>query len=315
MSVVTQLPLETPGVIRSDGDHRLTRSYHIDVGSITDSPALALLAGQVASTSGISIPATNEIFAPGVAVYAREFNLEPTPENREIWRCDVNYSAPDGGGGGTTIEFDLHPLLRPPRVSIDYMEKEYVIQEARNVEPLTAGDIGGVNYSRVANTLGPISNGMNQETIEPFLDVEWSGVMTIRRSVADLTALLQLNKTYRRTTNSELVLGLFAPRTLKYQVTRSSDELEQDDIPYYDIETSVEILENTDLKVQSTGLLYKITDLHNVPDTASPREGYRNKGPLTGEPVHIGTDGTRRPDPQTITYRHLTEAPYTTLVT
>ena len=311
MATVTQLPVDSPGNIRTNGGYRLVRSYQIDVGAISDDATLVLFAGQTAT--GLQVPAANEIYRPGVGAYAQDFSLQPTTENRTVWRCDVTYTEPEGGGG-TTVDFDLHPILRPPRVSIDYLEKEYVIQEARNVEPLTAGTIGGENYSRAADTLGPIANGMNQETIEPFLDTEWSGVMTIRRSVPDLSSLLTLNKDYRRTTNSELVLGLFPPRTLKYQVTRSSDELEQDDIPYYDIETSIEILDTTDIKVQSTGLLYKTTDLVGEVDTAAPREGYRNDGPLTGEPVHIGTDGTRRPDPQIITYRHLTEKPYTALV-
>lgn len=275
----------------------ITKIYLYDYESVTDDVNAVLAAAQAETSSPVPYP--NQQYAAGVGLYATNFNLVPTGESAKDWVITVTWSAPSEG---SLSNLDIHPLLRPPKSSINFIEKEVVIEQAKNVEALGEGG------ARASGTLGPIVNGALQEPGEPLLDTDWDGVINIRRWVSDINAVLTLNKTYRRTCNSDTVLGLFSPRTLKYQVSQSSEQQEQDNIPFYEINTSIEILKTTDRTINNVGWKY-IDDAGDLKDVGEFRGGN------AGEPEFLTVAGKITSTPGTITYRHLDEVAYSGLVT
>lgn len=280
----------------------ITKMYLYDYESTTDDVNAVLAAAQAETSSPVPYP--NQQYAVGVGLYATNFNLVPTGESSKDWVITVTWSAPSEG---SLSNLDIHPLLRPPKTSINFIEKEVVIEQARNVEAL------GYQGARAANTPGPIVNGALGEPGEPLLDTEWDGVINIRRWVSDINAVLTLNKTYNRTCNSDTVFGstlqgLFPPRTLKYQVSQSSEQQEQDNIPFYEINTSIEILKTTDRTINNVGWKY-IDDTGELDDVGNFRGGN------AGEPEFLTNAGKITSTPGTITYRHLDEVAYSGLVT
>ena len=270
-------------------------------GGTYDSHA-ALSAGQAAIAdvpNGLfRVPSFREQWLD-LQLYAQEFSLSQTTERPwDEWICNVGFLSPPTGQLGN---FSLHPLLRPAQIKIDFIDGEEPIILAQNLDAFT-----GSGFGRPAGTWGPITNSALQETIDIQTKKVWNGVITITRWVSTIEAALLLNYQYRDTTNSTTILNTFPPRTLQYQVSRCRDKEEQDNIPFYEMETSIEIKKTTDIYLNNVGYKQvKASKLVNMLD---------EEGETIAEPKFLDLAGKESKNPITVGYRYLNPVSYIPLV-
>lgn len=293
---------KTSGVEGSRGQDSATLVYELETSSIIESPleAIALARG----ASGRPAPQRNSMF-PNSFIFAQSFSATRSEVNRLYWEITVEYSPPPKGEDEQQQE-EENPLLRPPVYDIQYIEQEYVIAQARNVEELTGG------FTRPANRLAPICNAAFRRPDEPLVDTERNGVIVIERNYATLGAIMSLNETYQRTCNSDTVVvggESITPRRLKYLVTRSGGKQVENDVAYYVGTTEIEIKTTTDLILDNVG--YEYWD-PNAGDNGGYVRAKDENNDFAAEPVNLNLDGTLKTSGEktTITYRHLEEVAY-----
>lgn len=237
-------------------------------------------------TTGTVVPKRRARFGT-TNLLAREFSVEQNDQIRTRFKFTVTYKKPEQIGPAMAAVMELHPIFWPKSIYIERLETEVAIDKAYNVEAFV---------DRPAFTYGPVTNAIGVETEFPLLDTTSKGVIVVRRNVSAASVALGLNEAFDLTTNSntQVVDGKsYAPRQLKYLCTESSDEMEFDDLPYFQIETRVGIEKTTDRFTNSTGFRCyntsgKIVDItadkDNLPNTLG-------KGTPVSEPVPILLSG------------------------
>ena len=242
--------------------------------------------------------------APLGNIFCQSLTPAFTSETRKAILWTASYGPPEKG------EDDSHqgnnPLLRPPVLNVEYIESEYVIDQAENVEALSHGD--GKGGARAAGTSGPIVNAAGKRADEPAVDTQRNAVLVVQRNFAALSDIVSLNETYQRTTNSDTVEG-FSVRRLKYLVTESSGSEVENNVTFWPGTTRIEVKKTTDFIIDNVGYEY-----WNA--TASNWSRAKDKdGAFTAEPINLKRDGDQGGDnTTTITYRHLDAVAYATLI-
>jgi len=202
--------------------------------------------------------------------------------------------------------------------TISYIEKEIVIEKARNVEAITGG------AARIANTLGYVQNGAGVVTQNPIIEVIRTPVLVSEKNISSLGGVLQWNRPYADggyllTTNDAAIniAGVsFPARTLKFAGVDVGDQQEFDGIPFWTATRMIEIHSTTDHIVDSVGTQYVDETGNMVPIYQYDADGNITDREIT-EPIPIGLDGAAG-TPGTsvqITYRYLDQISYNTLVT
>lgn len=287
----------------ADFDDSITVRYNYDHDSdITGPDQIPAMVTAAETASGSPIPRRRANLT-GTYLYARQFKLTQDEEIKRRFYFDVTFSRPTSRA--LDGFFDQHPLNYPPVVTLSYMERERIIDRAKNVDGFTGG------AARTAGTLGLITNPAGIPSQTPILDTERIPVIVINYNVASLASVLALNETYQDTTNdaSITVFGnTFDARTLKYQGTDSADRREFEGQFYYPLETRIEIHKTTDVYIDSVGTQY-------INGTAEYLDININ-GHIVTEPVPIALDGTPGVPGAAISigYRYLTEVSYTPLL-
>lgn len=282
----------------------VTHHFLYDHGAITADIEAVVNSAKVSGPN--PIPSRRARLSATSLLFAEEFIAEQSTDNRSYWEMTVQYQTTQVQGvpGGISQYRDMHPLAWPPQARLEFIEKYFVIEEARNVQAITAGT------GRPSLTLGPIVNGARQELQEQMLDITRDGVVVVSQNVSSLDIVIDRNAYYQLSTNDATISLFgrsFGPRTLKYLGTDSGSEQYFDGIPYFPIETRIAIQKTTDRRIQSTGWKY-YNDDSNLVNAADD-----NDDP-SGEPYFIGLDGKKSDTEVSIDYRYLDEKDYGPLV-
>ncbi len=294
------------GSISADYFDTVTHVYEVTYDSVPTNLHAAYEAGKEAT--GSPLPGRGQILSGSSGLYAGTITPEPTVV-RNIWLWTVTYTRPQPDqltalsqpGGLAT-----NPLLIPPVYNIQYMDREVVIEEAKNVEALSHGDGKGGN--RAADTLGPIVNAAGKRPDEPLMDTERLEILVITRNYPTLAHIVNLNRTYKRSTNSDEVQG-YQARELRYLLTESSGVQNMNGIEYWPGTTTILAEKTTDTTVDNVG--YEYWD-----STASDwKRAVDGDSQPMSEPINLKLDGDQGGDnTTTITYRHLTAIAYAPLL-
>ncbi len=299
---------DTAITVSRSGSDGAVYMYQADLGAIIENPVVALAMAQAAGPKPVP---QRRALLPGTLLYVETINGRRSEVNRNYWDFEVQFSTPPEGEERDNVS-NPNPLNRKPVYNVDYIEREYVVKQAKNLQAMGFNFDSGV---RPANTLGPIVNAAFRRPDEPIVDTERLGVIVIERNYPFLGDIVALNVDYRRTTNSdELELGgrTIEPRQLKYLITRSLGRQEENGVVFYPGVTEIAIEKDTDLVLDNVGYEYWDPD---AGDWARAKDGEGND---TAEPVNLKLDGTLKPaggvgdtgSPVTITYRHLDQVVY-----
>jgi hypothetical protein len=276
--------------------------YRCDFDGVQyDDPEAALAAAQA-----LGLPVRRQRYTPFSHLYCNSIRMSVSAERLDYWFADVVFSTPPEGEDDE--QQNENPLLRPPVFNIEYIEQEYVIEKARNVEGLLHGNGAGGN--RAADTLGPIVNAAGTRPDEPIVDTERNAVLVIQRNFASLAEIIDLNETYQKTTNDADVAlgsGTVGARRLKYLMTSSLGKQIENGIEFWPGVTQIEVKKTTDLIIDNVG--------YDRWDGTAVTPFLTAAGERPGEPRNLNMDGGSGGDfSHTITYRHLEEVDYSPLL-
>lgn len=293
---------ETTGTEGSRGQDAVQLVYELETDSIIIDPLEAVRIARTAT--GSPVPSRNAIW-PNSFIFSQAFNAKRNEASRKFWSITVDYGPPPSGEDEQQQQ-QQNPLQRPPVYDIQYIEQEYVIEQARNVTELTGG------FARPVDTLAPIVNAAFRRPDEPIVDTVRNGIIVIERNYPSLSPMLTLNETFQKTCNSDSVTvggKTFSPRRLKYLVTRSGGKQSENGITYYPGITEIEIKKTTDLIIDNVGYEYWDPAKGDNGDYVRAKDA---DGSFCAEPVNLNIDGTRKTSGSktTITYRHLEEVAY-----
>ncbi len=285
---------ETSAKTAAKGAGSAMFTYQLIADSVIIDPLDAL-----AVARGLGVPAYGTALSSAYW-FAQDFSVDRDPNNRNIWDIVVTFTPPpDGEDNAQQVE---NPLARPAVYDIQYIEQEYVVEQARNVENLTYG------AGRVPGTLGPIVNGLMRRPDEPIVDTTRNPIITIDKNFASLGSIVELNETYLETCNSDTVnIGgrSISPRRLKFLVAASQGRQQEGDVVYYPARIEIELKKTTDLILDNVGYEFNNTLLGGVSRATT------EDGDFTGDPVNLDLNGEYIDDETTtITYRYLTEVAY-----
>lgn len=285
---------ETSAKTAAKGAGSATLKYQLIADSVMTDPLDAL-----AVARGLGVPAYGTALSSAYW-FAQDFSVDRDPNNRNVWDITVTFSPPpDGEDDAQQVE---NPLARPAVYDIQYIEQEYVIEEARNVESF------GTVFTRAPGTLGPIVNACYRRPDEPIVDTERNSIIVIEKNYPTLGAIMAFNEAYQRTCNSdECVVGgqIIGERRLKFLVAASQGRQQEGDVVYYPARIEIELKKTTDKILDNVGYEY-------WNDEEADFERAKDKdGEFVGDPVNLNLDGTLNTgDPTTISYRYLTEVAY-----
>jgi hypothetical protein len=305
MSTCTLQRKSRRATFNHDYKDEISRRYQIILDALPTSEIDVLVAGQTHGPH--PLPVRRQLLSTGgILLMCASIAVSPADEREDVWYADVQFSPlPEGEDEEQQNE---NPLARPPIFNIEYIEGEYVIDKAKNVEALSHGNGAGAN--RAADTLGPIVNGAGKRPDEPIVDVDRNAVLIVQRNYSSLGVIADLNEAFQRTTNSDTVtLGssTIAVRRLKYLLTDSQGQQIENGVKYYPGVTRVELKKTTDLILDNVG--YDVWDT-----TAAKVIRHKVDGEFPAEPINLNLDGTSGgTNTTTITYRHLTETAYASL--
>lgn len=288
------------------GNESVTGVYIIGMNAIADDWATTLAQAQALGSPNDAPPQRGAAWPanPGYGLYAKKFRLRPDPNLPTQAYLTVTYEPLEPGESNP--ETSTNPLFWPAEYDVQYMEEEFVIEEARNVEAFT-----GTNHTRTANTLGPVVNSALDETEEPLVDIERIAVVKIRKNVPSLNAIVTQNVNFARTTNSDSFLGAGARRA-KFIGAESGGRQIANGIEYYPMLTSVAIYKTTDRVVNNVGW-------NNI-DFGGTKVKYMVEDDETGDlvapsaPGFLTLAGGRSTQPVKITYRYLDAVSYASLL-
>lgn len=270
--------------------------YQADLGEVIENPLLALAMAQSLGPSPVPDRRAN---LPGTFLFCNSINGQRTKEHRNVWNFTATFGPPPEGQDEE--QQDENPLLRPPVYNISYIEEEYVVREARNVEEL------GLIWIRSANTLGPIVNAALIRPDEPIVATRRKGVIQIEKNFANLGSIMDFNEAFFETTNSDsVVIGskTFAARRLKFEVAQSGGKQVENEITFYPAMIEISIHDTTDLIVDNVGYQYY--------DEDELKRFVDQEGNDTAEPQNLNLDASAADadSPTQITYRYLDEVAY-----
>lgn len=281
------------------GKHTVSWTYQFIADSIIIDPLDAI--AQAQSTGPNPVPYFGDQLGSRF-LFVQTIVPDLLSEHRRIWSIVANFAAPDAGEDEQQ-QSQPNPLSRPAVYDIQYIENEYVVEQARNVEALTGG-----GWTRAANTLGPITNANHRRPDEPIVDTVRNAIIVIEKNYASLGTIMSMNEAYQLTTNSDScnVGGQsIGARRLKYMVTRSLGKQVENDVTYYPGVTEIELKKTTDLKLDNVGYEY-----WNSLASAMKRAVDDDNQPVA-DPVNLALDGGLNDSAtSTITYRYLEEVAY-----
>ncbi len=294
------------GSIQADFYDTVTHVYEVTYDTIQTNVHIAYELAKVAT--GSPLPGRGQALPGSTGLYAGTITPEPNDMVRTIWQWTVSYTRPQpdeltnlSRPGGLSD----NPLLIPPIPNIQYMDRDYVIEKAKNVEALSHGD--GKGGSRAANTLGPIVNAAGKRPDEPLMDTERLEVLVIRKNYPSLAAIVNLNRTFKRSTNSDAVQG-YQARELRYLLTESEGLQVMNGIQFWPGVTTILAETTTDIIVDNVGYEYwdaVATDWARAKD---------KDGEPMSDPINLKLDGDQGGDnTTTITYTHLNQLAYASL--
>lgn len=284
-----------------DGKDTVVYMYEADLGQVIENPLLAL---QMAQATGPDNVPLRRAKLQGVFLFANNIRGRRTAENRKVWRFDVTFGPPPEGEDETQQNQE-NPLLRPPIYGIDYIDEEYVVEQARNVEVLGVEFAAGAPH-RPAGTLAPITNGAGIRPDEPIVRTRRRAVIRIQKNYADLGTILDMNEDYQDTTNSdEITIGnkTFAARRLKYELTREGGKQVENGVTFYPGMTEIAIHKTTDLIIDNVSYSYYTL-------AGALKRFLDDDGEPLADPQNIQRNGLQSSSKTTITYRDLTEVAY-----
>lgn len=292
-------------------DEQIRETYRIEMNSSSRDFA-GLLASAQSTTSGWTnpIPARGAIYPSSTGFYAYPIFVEAYEmairEERED-HIDVQVIYTSLKAGESAREKPTNPLQWPAEYAITWIEEEYVIEKALNVEAL------GKQNKRPANTWGPVVNGALQEFDEPLMDTRRTPVLQVTYNVGGLQAAIDLNEQYEFTTNNAEFLGA-GPRRARFLVAETSGRLSANGFDYYQMTISIMIRKTTDRVVNNVGWNYLDDNLKLR--RILVEDGEADDLVPTSEPKFLKANGDKADagTAPTITYRYLEEVDYGPLV-
>lgn len=289
----------------SEGQDSLTALYRVVYDSKPTTPYTALARARAAT--GTPVPPYRHQFASATAwMFAKEFTASQSADNdsQSVIDWTVTYSPPEGGESATVYQYQ-NPLDRPPVYNIQYMDREEVIDKARNVQQLSHGNGAGGN--RAADTEGPIVNAAGKRPDEPLVDTTRLEVLVIQKNYPSLPSIVSRNRAFKKSTNSDAVQG-YGARELRYLLTESLGVQYENGVEFWPGVTTILADDTTDLILDNVGYEYWDTvsgDWKRVVDA---------DGNFMAEPINLDLDGDEGGTTSTtITYRYLEEKAYASL--
>lgn len=292
------------GTEQSDSQDTITLTYRVQYTDVPTNFYTALSRGR--SASGTPLPARRSLYAsPTAILYADTFSAGTafSSESRAVWEWTVGFKVPEPGD--LEAYQYANPLDRPPVYNVSYMDREDVIDKAKNVEALSHGDGAGGN--RAANTEGPIVNAAGKRPDEPLVDTTRLEVLVIQKNYPSLASIVTRNRQFKKTTNSDTVQG-YGARELRYLLTESLGVQYENGVEFWPGVTTILADTTHDLVLDNVGYEYWDTvasDWKRATDA---------DGNFMAEPVNLtlagdegGTNAT------TITYRYLEDKAYASL--
>lgn len=248
---------------------------------------------------------------PAYGLFAHTFKFDRDAKVRTRYKIGVEYGPVPPGQPNVDGSGD-NPLQYPATYSLDYLEYEEAIAEARNVEPIGAESEGGV---RAALTLGEVVNGALQEFDEGIYDTQRDAVLNIFKNVSTLDEIVAFNVNYGRTTNSNNFFGA-GPRRAKFLGAESGSIQIANGYSFYGMVIRVQIKKTTDVAINNTGWHWwwndkgtkRLTKFKVLDQDTQEMED-------ASEPGFLRRDGASSQGvPTTLHYRYLEEVSYTGLM-
>lgn len=289
---------DTSATTAAKGAGSAVYKYELIADSVIIDPLDAL-----AIARGLGVPAYGTLLTSAYW-FAQDFKVNRNQNNRNCWDIEVTFSPPpDGEEEDQQIE---NPLARPAIYDVQYVEQEFVIEQARNREAF------GAVFTRAPGTYGPIVNATFDRPDEPKVATTRNAVIIIEKNYPDLGAIMALNEQYQLTTNSDTVnIGgqNIGPNRLVYLGTFSGGRQQEGDVVYFPGRTEIELKKTSDLVLMNVS--YKGWD----PDAGEYVEAtVKTLGGTTeraSDPVNINLDGEFCGDETTtISYYYLDEVVY-----
>lgn len=285
----------------------VTQVYQVSYDSVPTNYYDALSRAQAATGSPVPVRRTLYTGTVVAELYALTITGDAESEDNATWRWTVQFGRPPSNEPQDSSFNEANPLNRPAVFNVEYIDREYVIESARNVEALSHGD--GKGGARAADTLGPIVNAAGKRPDEPIVETERLEVLVIYKNFASLADITTRNRTFKRTTNSDTVQG-YGPRELRYLLTESEGERIENGVTHWPGVTRILAEGSTDLQLDNVGYEY-----WSAAD-ADWAKAVDKDGSAVSEPINLKLDGDKGGDnTTTITYRHLAATAYSSLFT
>lgn len=299
--------IKVSGSATNDYQDSVSLVYQVTYDSVPTNFYNALVRAQQAT--GSPVPLRRSVYAGGFTSpppYCTNLQGEmQSDDHRAVWQWTATFTVPPPGEQDEEQQNE-NPLLRPPVFNIRYMERERVIDKAKNVEALSHGDGSGGN--RAALTEGPIVNAAGKRPDEPLVDTDRLEVLVIEKNYASLAQIVTRNRTYKATTNSDTVQG-YSARELRYLMTESIGKQFENGIEFWPGVTEI-LAGETDLTLDNVGYEYWDAAESNW------KRAVDVDNEFMAEPINLKLDGDQGgTNATTITYRYLEEVSYASLFT
>lgn len=291
----------------ADGQDSLTATYRVEYDSIPATAYSALARARAASGSPVP-PRRHQYSSPTAWMYAQSFAMQTqrSDDSCKVIDWAVSYGPAPAGETPETY-LPENPLNRPPVYNVQYMDIEEVIDKAKNVGALPHGDGAGGN--RADGTEGPIVNAAGKRPDEPLVRTARLEVLVVTKNYPTLAAIVNRNRAYKNTTNSDTPQG-YGARELRYQLTESHGEQFENGYRFWPGTTTILAEKTTDLIIDNVGYEFwnaAESDWERVKDF---------EGNFVAEPINLKIDGDKGgTTTTTITYRDLNAVAYSGLFT
>lgn len=258
---------------------------------------------------------------PTYGLYADTFPIAPYDSLGKQWLVTVNYVPLKAGEQNNEGTSD-NPLLWPAVFTLDWIEREEAITEARNVEAIAQSS----PTPRAANTLGLVTNSAGEEFDEGIFKTVRRAVVCITKNVPTLDSVLAVESQYADTTNSDTVYSI-GPRRYQYLSVESPGKQIANGITYFARTVRVLVDKTTDRVVNNVGWSswaapaddpFGPITLTRIRINAVDENGKATKEKVDpAEPMFLQLNGSFVPNSAAatkVTYRYLTETPYAGLL-
>lgn len=296
-------------VLRHDyADEVVKETYRIEMNS-ADRAFGTLLAQAQSTTSGWANPLPlrgARYHASTYPVFVDTYEMQTNEVREDHIDVEVTYTSLRPGEEQRQ-DRPANPLQWPAEYNISWIEEEYVIEEAYNVDAL------GPAATRRQPSFGPVVNGALQEFDEPLVDTRRYPVLHITWNVPVLGSVIALNETFQGTTNKDTFLGA-QPRRCKYLVAETAGRQVANDIAYYPMTVTVAVLKSTERLVNNVGWNYRTAGGKLAAAKVIDEESGELVRP--SEPIFLKLDGTKAAEgtAPVVRYRYLREVNYNQLL-